>query len=530
MEEGAPDGGDSYSLSSALVVVTCFLGGLAVALACTRKGRGFRNLPPGPPSLPVIGHLHLLSKLAHQSLADLSRKYGPIMMLNLGSVRTLVVSSPEMAMEILKTQDHLFASRPASTIGDIFLHSSNDLLMAPLGDHWRFMRRTCVMELFTSKRVAQFERRRVETLRTVGRMLEEGREGNVLDIDRRIKEHAFNIITQELFKKSFHGQRTATTGTTTSAADGEAQEFHDLMKEFTSIGFFVIGEFLPWLRKLKIDVGGVEAKLRILSVKFDSFLRKIVEDHRHKMFIRQNKEIEDFIDVLLSLQNDNRDAKCLTDDQIIALLQNLLIAGSDTTANTLVWILSELMRNPEVRDNLQRELDAVVGHERLVQEADLVNLEYLQAVVKEALRLHPPAPLLVPHASVCATTVAGYDVPANTQVVVNVYAIQRDPKVWDNALKFDPQRFIDRSVGYHGQDFVFFPFGSGRRICVGMNMGLLTVEFTLALLLQTCEFSLAEGMDPQDVDEGYGSTLSRARPLKVLVSPRLASKLIHTSP
>lgn len=370
------------------------------------------------------------------------------------------------------------------------------------------------------------ERRRIETWRTVGRMLDEGREGNVLDIDRRMKEHGFNIITQELFKKSFHGQRTPTI-----AADGEALEFHDLMKEFTSIGFFVPGEFLPWLRKLRIDVGGVEAKLQKLSVKFDSFLRKIIEDHRHKMFIRQNTEIEDFVDVLLSLQSDNRDAKCLTDDQIIALLQNLLIAGSDTAANTLVWILSELMRNPEVRDKLRRELDDVVGQERLVHEADLVNLEYLQAVVKEALRLHPPAPLLVPHSNVSATTVAGYDVPVDTRVFVNVYAIQRDPTVWENALKFDPQRFIDRSVGYQGQDFVFFPFGSGRRICVGMNMGLLTVEFTLALLLQTCDFSLPEGMAPQDVDvdESHGATLSRMRPLKVLVSPRSASKLINTN-
>ncbi|KAG6558051.1 hypothetical protein Mapa_000231 [Marchantia paleacea] len=292
-------------------------------LSLHTEGTWVQKFAPGTSEFASDWTPSPLSKLAHQSLADLSRKYGPVMMLQLGYVRTLVVSSTDMVMEILKTQDHLFASRPASAIGDIFLHSSNYLLMAPLNDHWRFMRRTCVMELFTSKRVAQFEeRRRVETLRTVGRMLEEGREGDVLDIDHRIKEHAINIITQELFK-SFHGQRTATTGTTTSAADGEAQEFHDLMKEFTSIGFFVVGEFLPWLRKRKIDVGGVEAKLQKLSVKFDSFLRKIIEDHRHKMFIRQNADIEDFVDVLLSLQSDNRDAKCLTDDQIIALLQGV---------------------------------------------------------------------------------------------------------------------------------------------------------------------------------------------------------------
>ncbi|KAL2631935.1 hypothetical protein R1flu_016621 [Riccia fluitans] len=513
----------SAGLTGKLILATCILGGIGLLLMLmSNDNLKKKNWPPGPPRLPVIGHLHLLSRLAHQSLADLARKHGPIMMLQLGSVRTLVVSSPDMAMEILKTQDHVFASRPASVIGDIFLHSSNDLLMAPLGDHWRFMRRTCVTELFTPNRVAEFQgRRRVETLRTVRQMLEEGQEGNEVEIDNNMKAHAFNTITQVLFRKSYHGQRTG--------MDGEAQEFHVLMKEFTSIGFFVAGEFLPWLRTLRIDVGGIEAKLRDLSSKFDSFLRKLIEDHRHKMFIRQKIEIEDFVDVLLSLQNDNPDGKSMTDDQIIALLQNLLIAGSDSTSNTLVWIMTELMRNPEIREKLERELDAIVGQDRLVEEADLVNLPYLQAVVKESLRLHPTAPLLMPHASVSATKVAGYNIPEKTQVFVNIYAIHRDSRFWENPLVFDPQRFLDSEEGwYQGQSFKFLPFGSGRRICAGINLALVTVEYTLALLLQTCKFSLPQGMDPGDVDveEGYGSTLSRAQPLKVLVSPRLPSQLI----
>ncbi|KAL3689881.1 hypothetical protein R1sor_016190 [Riccia sorocarpa] len=513
--------------SSQLILAICISGvtGLLLMMMVKIFGRkdDSTNSPPGPSRLPVIGHLHLLSRLAHQSLVDLSLKHGPIMMLQLGSIRTLVISSPDMAMEILKSQDHIFASRPASVIGDIFLHCSNDLLMAPLGDHWRFMRRTCVTELFSPKRVAEFsERRRVETLRTVKRMLEEGQEGNdEVEIDHNMKAHAFNILTQVLFRKSYHGQK--------AGADGEAQEFHVLMQEFTSIGFFVVGEFLPWLRRLRIDVGGIEAKLRNLSTKFDSFLRKLIEDHRHKMFIRQNNEIEDFVDVLLSLQNEAGDGKSMTDDQIIALLQNLLIAGSDSEANTLVWIMTELMRNPEIREKLQRDVDAVVGQERLVEEADLVNLPYLQCVVKESLRLHPTAPLLVPHASVSATKVAGYDIPEKTQVFVNVYAIQRDSRVWENALVFNPERFMDSQEGsFQGQNFKFLPFGSGRRICVGMNLALVTVEYTLALLLQTCTFSLPQGMHPQDVsvEESYGSTLSRAHPLKVLVRPRISSKLI----
>lgn len=200
-----------------------------------------------------------------------------------------------------------------------------------------------------------------------------------------------------------------------------------------------------------------------------------------------------------------------------------MTGGTETFSNQVEWTLTELMRHPEIRQKVQRELDFVVGKDRVVEESDLARLKYLHAVVKESFRLHPVLPLCAPMESTIATKIGGYELPSKTRVVINLYAIQRDPKIWDNPLAFDPDRFRRRSSDVKGEDFELLPFGAGRRICVGLNLGLSIVQFTLAQLLHTCDLALPIGMKCDDVDmeEGCGPTMPKARPLQVLVTPRL---------
>lgn len=209
--------------------------------------------------------------------------------------------------------------------------------------------------------------------------------------------------------------------------------------------------------------------------------------------------------------------------------QDILLAGSETAASVETWALTELMRHPEARQKLLTELDTVVGRDRLVEEADLVNLKYLQAVVKETFRLHPALPFLVPHESLSATKVAGYDIPAKTRVFVNIYHIGRDPSLWSDPLSFNPDRFLDSPIGVRGQNFELLPFGSGRRICVGLNLGMLLIELNLAQILHTCELSLPPGVKPEDVDieEKFGEqvTTPKAVPLEIVAAPRLPSRV-----
>ncbi|KAG6548237.1 hypothetical protein Mapa_010288 [Marchantia paleacea] len=318
--------------------------------------------PPGPPALPLIGHFHhLMVRLPHQSLAKISEKYGPIVWLELGAVSVVVVSSSDMAREILKTQDHIFASRPAVILGDMLFAKGQDLLFCPLNDHFRRVRKMYTTELLSPKRIESF--------------------------------------------------------------------------------------------------------------------------------------------------------------------QDLILAGSETSADTIVWAITELLRHPNIMERVQNELDDVIGKERLVEEADLKKLEYLQAVVKETLRLHPVGVLGAPHLSIEATKVAGYDIPANTRVMVNIYAIGRDPKVWENPLKFDPSRFINNPVDVRGQHYEVLPFGAGRRKCVGMNLALLSVAYNLAHLIHACTISLPEGLTHLDIDveERFGTSVTRQNPLNVLIKRRLPS-------
>jgi cytochrome P450 len=206
----------------------------------------------------------------------------------------------------------------------------------------------------------------------------------------------------------------------------------------------------------------------------------------------------------------------------------LIAAATDTSAVTVEWALAELLRKPEAMTKATEELDRVVGHGRLVTEADIPSLPYLDAIVKETLRLHPVAPLLAPRLSREDTSVGGHDIPAGTRVIVNVWAIGRDPALWGNASdEFRPERFVGSGLDVKGLDFELLPFGSGRRMCPGYTLGLKMVQLTLANLLHAFAWRLPDGVAAAELsmEEKYGLSMPRAVPLEAVIEPKLPAHL-----
>ena len=214
---------------------------------------------------------------------------------------------------------------------------------------------------------------------------------------------------------------------------------------------------------------------------------------------------------------------CLAKYEIMSLsFQNIFTAGTDTSASTIEWGLAELINHPDIMKKAIEEIHQVVGESRLIQESDVPNLPYLQAIVKETLRLHPTAPL-IPRKSTKHCTVAGYDIPANTHIYINLWALHRDPNHWENPLEFRPERFQENKLDVRGQHFHYLPFGSGKRMCPGISLALHLVPTTLGSMIQCLDWKAGKdgNLTRVDMDEGFGLTLPRAKPLVCVPVSRL---------
>ncbi|KAL2481278.1 Cytochrome [Abeliophyllum distichum] len=204
-------------------------------------------------------------------------------------------------------------------------------------------------------------------------------------------------------------------------------------------------------------------------------------------------------------------------------MQEIFFAGSETTSDSVEWALTELLRNPETMIKVKNEISSVVGSNKKFEESDIDKLAYLQAVIKETLRLHPPAPLLVPRSAIEDTNFMGYLIPKNTQVFVNVWAISRDEECWEEPLSFKPERFLGSKIDFKGQHFEFIPFGAGRRSCPGLPLGHRMMHFVLGSLLHEFDWELDSSTNPNTIDmnEKIGLAMRKLEPLKVVPIKRI---------
>ncbi|KAF8410152.1 hypothetical protein HHK36_002674 [Tetracentron sinense] len=471
-----------------------------------------KNLPPSPLSLPIIGHLYLLKKPLHRTLAAISDRHGPTLLLRFGSRPVLLASSPSAAEECFTKNDIVFANRPRLLAGKHLGYNYTSLAWASYGDHWRNLRRITSLEILASSRLQTFSGIRADEVRSlIQRLVGGSSDGgfNTVDMKSALFDLTLNVMMRMIAGKRYYGENVAELE--------EAKRFRGIVKEtFLLAGSTNVGDFLPILKW--VGYKGLEKRLVRLQEKRDEFMQELIDQHRRmgsKSSPAPGERKKTMIEVLLSLQET--EPEYYTDEIIRGIMLVLLGAGSDTSAGTMEWALSILLNNPEVLKKAQAEIDVHVGHDRLLEESDLSKLPYLHGIINETLRMYPAGPLLLPHESSEGCTVGGFSVPQGTMLLVNLWAIQNDPKVWVEPRKFKPERFEGVEGGR--DKFKLMPFGSGRRGCPGENLAMRMVGLALGSLIQCFEWERI-GEEMVDMTEGTGLSMPKAQPLEAKCRPR----------
>ncbi|XP_048136335.1 cytochrome P450 71B10-like isoform X2 [Rhodamnia argentea] len=481
---------------------------LLLLLAAKNFSSKKKNLPPGPPPLPIIGNLHQLGHLPHQSLWKLSRRYGPVMLVRLGGVPTIVVSSPGAAREVLKTHDLNCCSRPRLLGTGRLSYDYLDMAFVEYGDYWRELRKLCVLELFSAKQTQSVRHVREEE---VGSMIESiarsAESGTPVNMSEKFMALTADITCRVAFGKAFPW---------VESNDGK---FMDMIREaMAMLGSYSASDFYPRFGWIVDRFTGLHSRLEKSFHKLDVFYQKVIEAHRDAN--KSNEEVEDIVDLLLKMERDQTELAGvrLEKDNIKAILTDIFLAGVNTSALVMDWTMAELTRNPRVMQKVREEIRSCVGNKKCVKEDDLHRLKYLKLVLKEAMRLHPPGVLLLPRETMSQFKLFGYDVDPRSRVLVNVWGIGRDPNLWEQSEEFLPERFEDSPIDYKGNHFELLPFGAGRRQCPGMSMGMATIELTLANVLHSFHWELPEGMTEGDIsmEEGAGIAVFKKVPLTLL--------------
>ncbi|KAL7191824.1 hypothetical protein ACSBR2_023823 [Camellia fascicularis] len=404
------------------------------------------------------------------------------MLLQLGSIPTLVVSSADMAREIFKTRDLAFSGRPVLYAAKKFSYNCSSVSFAPYGEYWRELRKIAVLELLSAKRVQGFE---VIRDKEVNSMVDSiAHSINPINLSELTLLLANNVICQVAF-----GKKNSSDG-----KDKRKSKFHEILNETQHLlGGFCVADFFPWMGWLN-KFNGIGSMVEKNFKELDKYYDQMIEEHLDTN--RPKLEHEDFVDVLLRLQKDPQLKKLLLEMNTsrVSLQYDMFIAGTDTSSAILVWTMTELIKNPSVMKKSQDEVRSVAKEKPKVEESDLSKLTYLKMVIKEGLRLHRRVPLLAPRETTERCTVGGYKIPSKTRVLVNVKVIGMDLAYWENPR---------------------------RRSCPGINFAVPLIELALANLLHRFNWALPEGMREEDVDmdEAFGLTMHKKIPLCLIAPP-----------
>ncbi|XP_015882500.2 cytochrome P450 736A117 [Ziziphus jujuba] len=475
-----------------------------------------KNPPPSPPAFPILGNLHQLSgSYPHRKLQKLAHQYGPLMLLHFGSRPVLIVSSSDSAREIMKTHDTNFLNRPKSYIDVRLRYHGKDVTTARYGESWRQMKSLCTLQLLSNKRVRSFRTIREEEV--------------ALFVESIIKRQSLAVNLSEMFAFLSNDVICRVAFGKKYSRDETGNMVNKVLSQLKKLlGGFYVGDYIPWLAWIHC-LSGVDAQVEKLNDEFNKFLDGVVEEHGNNFNIKEKKLYEDgdqdnkdFVDVLLELQRDEMAGFNLDKEHMKGLIFNMFVDGSGTSATVLEWAMAELLRHPRVMKKLQEEVMEISNGKPDITENDLDKMHYLKAVIKETVRLYPPVPLLIPRESAQDINIKGYDIAAGTMVITNAWALGRDPNLWEKPEEFVPERFLDSSIDFKGQDFQLIPFGSGRRGCPGILFAMVANELLLANLVHKFDWSLPDGAKPQDLDmtECAGSTIHRKVPLLAVATPR----------
>ncbi|KAG5244931.1 flavonoid 3'-monooxygenase [Salix suchowensis] len=480
------------------------------------------SLPPGPRGLPLIGNLASLEPDIHSYFAKLAHTHGPIFKLRLGCKLGIVVSSPSLAAEVLRDHDINFANRDIPDVSRAMDYGRSNIVATPYGPEWRMLRKVCVVKMLSTTTLDSLYPLRSREVRNTVEYIY-SRAGSPINVGDQLFLTVFNVVTSMLWGGTVQGKDRASLGA----------EFRGMVAEMTELlSKPNVSDFFPGLARF--DLQGVVKKMRGLAMKFEQIFEKMIDkrleaDGKGRDGARSGSmECEDFLGFLLKLKDEGDPKTPLTMTHVKALLMDMVVGGTETSSNAVEFAMAEIMSKPEVLRKAQEELDEVIGKNNMVQESDINKLPYLYAIMKESLRLHPVLPLLVPHCPSQTCTVGGYTIPKGVRVFVNVWAIHRDPKVWENPLEFNPERFLNSCSkwDYAGSDLSYFPFGSGRRSCAGIAMAERMFMFLLATLLHCFDWKLPERKKP-DLSEKFGIVIKLKNPLVAIPAPRLPDPKLY---
>ncbi|TVU31394.1 hypothetical protein EJB05_23078, partial [Eragrostis curvula] len=456
------------------------------------------RLPPGPWQMPAIGSLHhfLGKPLMHRAMADLSRRLDvPLMYLKLGEVPVVVASSPDAAREIMRTHDVTFATRPRSPTVKGWARCSR-----PTANFWRQLRKISVTELLSARRVHSFRHVRENEVARLVAAIAATPPGTAVNLSERIAVLIADSAVRTIIGDRFNRRDELLV---------LLEEGFKLVSGFNLVDLFPSSRFVNFISGTTLRAGAIQRKC------FELVESAIKQHEERKAAAKEEEEEEDLVDVLLTLQKEAGVDGPLTMGTIKAVIGDLFNASSETSATALQWAMSELIRNPNVMKRAQEELRNNLKGKRKVNEDDLAEMKYLKLIIKETLRLHPPGPLLLPREAQETCKIIGYDVPKGTMVLVNAWAIQRDPKYWENAEEFKPERFECSTIDFKGANFEYTPFGAGRRMCPGMVFAHSSMELVLAALLYHFDWKLPNGLKPSELDmtEEMGLTVRKKKDL-----------------
>ncbi|KAL5546791.1 hypothetical protein UlMin_006478 [Ulmus minor] len=490
---------------------------ILLLLGCNFYYRLRYKLPPGPKPKPIVGNLYDIKPVRFRCFAEWAQTYGPIISVWFGTTLNVVVSSSELAKEVLKEQDQKLADRHRNRSSARFSRDGKDLIWADYGPHYVKVRKVCTLELFTPKRLEAVRPIREEEVTAMVETIfkdcsKPENHGKSLSVRNYLGAVAFNNITRLVFGKRFMNSE--------GVIDEQGLEFKGIVSNGIKISASLnMGEHVPMLRWMF----PFEEEVYIKHNERRDRLTKIIMEEHTRARQQSGGTKQHFVDALLTL----KDKYDLSEVTTIGLLWDMITAGMDTTAISVEWAMAELIRNPRVQQKAQEEMDRVIGRDRVLNETDFSNLPYLQCVTKEAFRLHPPTPLMLPHRANADVKIGGYDIPKGTIVHVNVWAIARDPAIWKDPLEFRPERFLEEDVDMKGHDYRLLPFGAGRRVCPGAQLGIYLVTSMLGHLLHQFQWSPPRGMKAEEIDlaESPGMVTYMSKPLQAVAAPRLASHL-----
>ncbi|XP_024995400.1 geraniol 8-hydroxylase-like [Cynara cardunculus var. scolymus] len=458
-----------------------------------------RRMPPGPAGLPIIGNLLDLGPKPHESLAKLSKKHGPLMTIRLGSITSVVASTPDAAREILQRNDEACSGRLIPDAVTALDNHDAAVLWIPPNEEWRTIRKALNTYLT--------HQHKLDTLRDLRQNVVEGMLDFLRDSSRKneavdIGKLAFAVALNQM-------SNTCLSQNVTSYDSDDIGGFKTAVKTLMEVdGKFNIADIFPVLKPL--DPQNIRRQAKAAYDWFDTVTEGFIKErleHRESKLPR----FGDMLDSLLDYSEENETEFNLI--HIKTLLVDLFLAGTETSSNTTEWAMTELLLNPDMFSRVRQEVSTIVGKDGKIEEAKILNLPYLHAVIKETMRLHLSVPLLVPHKTETKVKLGEYIVPKNTQILVNAWAIARDPRYWENPTTFKPERFLKDELDYKGQHFKYLPFGSGRRMCPGIPLAHRVVSLMVASFVYHFDWKLPHAREEMDMNDIFGLTLLRATPL-----------------